>query len=296
VNPGLHRPGKDSAGGAGYGGDEDETLVAPGSQGGPRVQPAPPSVYRSQLDAPPRIDSRLPLLLAGGLHALVLALALILPRLGHPAPLRKPIVAHLLAQGKPRDKKLMPLKEEPAPAAARPPAAAPPPTPAKVAVAPPAPSAPARAPAPSKAAPRPRTPSREELMEKALASATRGALHQEEKHPPREREGSEEGSLEGTASSEEGDAYFAAVHDAILANYALPSIISERDRMSLKATVVAFIARDGTIVKHTFEQRSGNRFFDDALELALKRSKVPPPPADRAQQVRDEGVALVFSP
>jgi len=247
------------------------------------------SLYRSQLDAPMRVKISLPVALAILFHAGIFALAFLLPRLlGGPPPLRKPIIARIIVQGRPRDQKLMPRRE--------PAASAPPPSPGMVLPQ----KAPTKAEPSVKARPsepRAKQPSREELMERALAQATRGVEQEEHRIKPEEREGALDGSPEGNSSdAEEGDQYFAAVQAAILANYVLPSIISERERMSLKAIVDAWIARDGTIVKHTFEKRSGNRFFDDALELAIKNTKVPPPPPDRAAAIARDGVALVFTP
>jgi hypothetical protein len=131
-------------------------------------------------------------------------------------------------------------------------------------------------------------------MERALAGAARRT--RDEKPDP-ERAGQETGSPEGTAAdAEEGDRYFSAVHDAILANYVVPSVISERERMYLSATVVAYIARDGTMVRHVLAKPSGNNFFDQALELAMQRTKLPAPPPELARLLRDEGVELNFRP
>ena len=132
-------------------------------------------------------------------------------------------------------------------------------------------------------------------MERALARAAGKAEPREEPDP--ERAGSAQGSPEGTATSaEEGDAYFTAVHDAILENYVVPSVISERERLYLSASVLAYIGPSGQILKHEFQKKSGNHFFDEALELAIQRSKLPPPPADLARSLRDSGVVLNFRP
>src|SRR5205085_4604421 len=115
--------------------------------------------------------------------------------------------------------------------------------------------------------------------------------------PDPERAGSEKGSAEGTAATaEEGDAYFTAVHDAILENYVVPSVISERERLYLAATVLAWIGPNGQILKHEFQKKSGNAFFDQALELAIRKTRLPPPPADLAKSLRDGGVVLNFKP
>jgi outer membrane biosynthesis protein TonB len=145
--------------------------------------------------------------------------------------------------------------------------------------------------------PKQREPSRRELMERALARAAGKATTEQRKEPDPERAGSAQGSPEGTATSaEEGDAYFTAVHDAILENYVVPSVISERERLYLSATVVAYIGPAGQILKHEFQKKSGNHFFDEALELAIQRSKLPPPPADLAASLRNSGVVLNFRP
>ncbi len=230
-------------------------------------------------------DERMPLLpalaLAAGLHVVAFAAAFLLPRFfDAPPPLHKPIIAHLVALGRPRDPRLLPRKESPPPAAAAAPAVLP------------VPSRGPTAPEPAK-----RPPSRRELMERALAHAA-GRTSPEDREPPDpERAGQATGSALGTAASvEEGDEYFTAVHDAIHQNYVVPSVISERERMYLAGTVVVWIGPDGRIVKHDFQKKSGNTFFDQALVIAIEKTKVPPPPPDLLRLVRDTGIALEFKP
>jgi colicin import membrane protein len=293
MSPGDHRRG-----GADrpddFEGDDSETLVA---EEGVKVEPeAQHTIYRSELNAPLRVKLSLPVVLAVAVHVAVFSAAILLPKLfGGPPPLRKPIIARLVAQGKPLDQHLLPRKDQPPPPAASAPKTAPVLTPdPKAPPSHPTPSKLAAAPAPKKAAPR--QPTREELMQRALAGVS-GDRDRSELKKDEERVGQENGSPEGTASSaEEGDTYFGAVQAEILAHYTLPSIISERERMSLKATIIAWIGPDGTILKYTFDHRSGNAQFDSALERAIKSSKVPPPPADRARAIREDGVALVFTP
>jgi hypothetical protein len=252
------------------------------------VSESAPGDLRSALVAAPRVSAAPGVVFAVLLHAGLLAAALVLPRFfDRPAPLRKPIIAHMVALGKPRDKTLLPRKE-----IAAPPAPAAPQSPAPVAPAPPSkPSVTAKA-----APPAPRAPTRQELMARALAHAAGQASPTQEKPDP-DRAGQATGSAAGTAESDEaGDKYFTEVHDAILANYAVPSVISERERLFLSATVLAYIGRDGAIVRHQFEKKSGNHFFDEALELAIQRTKLPPPPPELAKALRDEGVALNFKP
>jgi len=73
-------------------------------------------------------------------------------------------------------------------------------------------------------------------------------------------------------------------------------VISERERLYLAASVLAYIGPDGRILKHEFQKKSGNTFFDQALEEAIEKTKLPPPPPDLARSLRDSGVVLNFRP
>jgi len=238
------------------------------------TESAPPSLLAAQ----GRMPSLPAVALAVLLHVGIFAAAFILPRLfDRPPPLRKPIIAHLVALGRPRDPHLLPRKESPPPAAAAPAVV---PVPATR-----APTAPAR------------QPSRQELMERALARAAGQATPEPREAPDPERAGQATGSVQGTAANpEEGDEYFSAVHDAIHQNYVVPSLISESERMYLTAVVVVWIGADGRILKHEFQKKSGNDFFDQALEIAIQKTKLPPPPADLVRSLRDTGVALNVKP
>lgn len=239
--------------------------------------------YKSALSTREQVPFSQALGLAALLHAVAFGAAFVLPRLfDRPPPPRKPIIAHMVALGKPRDPRLLPRKDSPPPAAV-------------ASIAPPAPGKTLPAPRPS--TPQKRPPTRQELMERALARAAGRATPESKEEPDPERAGSATGSVEGTAqSAEEGDAYFTAVHDAILENYVVPSVISERERMYLNASVLAWIGADGRILKHQFQKKSGNSVFDQALELAIQRSRLPAPPSDLARSLRDNGVVLNFKP
>jgi TonB family protein len=203
--------------------------------------------------------------------------------------LRKPVIAHLVALGKPREANLLPRKESPPP-----PAASSTPAPSR----PEAPASAAKTIPARKANPAPpHAPSRAELMRQALAGATtRSRTSPTEEKPDPDREGSPTGSPEGTsATAEEGDKYFTEVHDAIQANYVVPSVISERERMYLNASVVVYVASDGSIVKSELAKPSGNSFFDQALVLAIQRTKLPAPPPELRRLARD-GLQLDFRP
>ena len=249
-----------------------------------------PQPYRSLLKPDPRSGGTgYGFVAAVVLHALVIGSAVLLPQLfDKPHPLRKPVIARLIAQGKPREQSLLPRKESPPPPAAAP--AAPPSRPESPAA--PLKSAPGGKPAP------PRQLSRAELMQRALAeAASKGRGKPTEEKPDPDREGSPTGSPEGTSSTaEEGDKYFTEVHDAIQANYVVPSVISERERMYLNATVVVYVATDGSIVKNVITRPSGNSFFDQALVLAIQRTKLPAPPPELRKLARDDGLELNFRP
>lgn len=240
---------------------------------------APPSLLAPRV----RMPALPALALAVAFHVVIFGAAILLPRLfDRPPPLRKPIIAHLVALGRPRDPRLLPRKESPPPAAAATPA----PQPVPSMRTPSAPSVPER-----------REPTRRELMERALARAAGKATPESREAPDPERAGQATGSVEGTAATaEEGDAYFSAVHDAILEHYVVPSVISERERLYLAATVLAYIGADGSVLRHDFQKKSGNDFFDQALELAIQRTKLPPPPPELARSLRDYGVVLNFRP
>ena len=250
------------------------------------------SSHKSVLALQPRIPALPGIALAVGLHGAVFGAALFLPQFFDRAPpLRKPIIARMVALGRPRDPHLLPRKDSPPPPA---PGSAP--APGKIAPL----AAPAAPKSPGKGLSQPaqnHAPTRQDLMQRALARATGRASAEPKEEPDPERAGSATGSAEGSAASaEEGDLYFTAVHDAILENYVVPSVISERERLFLSATVLAWIGRDGQILKHAFEKRSGNSFFDQALELAIQRTRLPPPPADLAPSLRATGVVLNFRP
>ncbi len=235
------------------------------------------TIHKSVLALPSRTPAAPAVTLAVLFHVGIFAAALLLPRLFDRAPpLRKPIIAKLVALGRPRNPHLLPRKESPPPAAS---------------------AAPSKTAPSSKPTPPRHEPSRRDLMERALARAAGKATPEPQEPPDPERAGSAQGSPQGTAATaEEGDAYFTAVHDAILENYVVPSVISEAERLYLAASVLAYIGADGRILKHEFEKKSGNNFFDQALEVAIEKTKLPPPPPELARSLRDSGVVLNFRP
>jgi colicin import membrane protein/protein TonB len=76
----------------------------------------------------------------------------------------------------------------------------------------------------------------------------------------------------------------------------LPSTISDRDRLHLKATVVLYLDSDGSVLRYAFESRSGDSAFDAALERAIHAARIPPPPAEFRQKYRNEGLGVLYRP
>jgi colicin import membrane protein len=201
---------------------------------------------------------------------------------------QKPIVAKLVRLGEKRPEQWLPRKEaEPPP----PTAAAAVPVPSET----PSPPRPAATPAP-KAPLAPPRPS-------AAAGSSRGSdtlqrtLRRLGKEKAQERDvwGDPAGSPEGDASDgSEGDRYLGLVTQALQANYRLPATISEQDRLHLKATVVLTIQPDGRISALRFERASGNPSFDQALERAVRQTRLPPPPAELRRAYATTGLGVNF--
>ena len=184
-------------------------------------------------------------------------------------------ITALLKKGKPRDKKLLPRK--PPAAAPAPPKNARPPKDAKK--------------VDPKAARK--THSRVDYG-KDMDSALKGLAKEGGKDE--EAEGSPDGVDEGTALiAEKGNEYMTKVYSAVKAQYSVPEIVTERERMFLNATVVITINARGQIKDLTFEKRSGKQVFDSAIEAAIRRSApFPPPPPELADKYSSEGIGIDF--
>lgn len=226
-------------------------------------------------------------------HAAVIAAAVV----HRPAPpidlQQKPIVARLVRLGEKRPEQWLPRKE-----AAPPPAAA---TPEPVPIQAAQPSKPQAAAAPvAKAPPAPPKP----------AAATRGpaksgrpdvlasVMSRMEKEKAREPVYGDPSGVAGGDAEQAGagDQYLALVERALRESYTLPSTLSERDRLYLKATVVLYVDADGTVLRYAFETRSGNPSFDSALERAIRAARLPPPPPELRKQYRTEGLGVMYRP
>ncbi|HUU02797.1 MAG TPA: TonB family protein [Myxococcota bacterium] len=175
---------------------------------------------------------------------------------------------------------------------------------------------PRKLPAPATAAPREQRPSRDKnathdkktaraaekkkhqdysrSMNSALASLTR----KEGGKPDDEIEGSPEGVADGDALiAKKGSEYMTKVYKAVKAQYSVPEVIGQRERMFLRATVVITVDAAGRLKDFSFEKHSDNSLFDSAIEAAVRRAApFPAPPAELAGKYADEGIGLEFSP
>jgi colicin import membrane protein/protein TonB len=199
---------------------------------------------------------------------------------------QQPIIARLVRLGEPRPRELLPRKVEPPPAAdARPDAA---PVPA-------APAAPAPRPGPSaQAVATPRATSRPASERSGGARNGRRLSSVISGMKQELAEGSPDGDPLGDSSEAVGDQYLAQVVRALRQNYRVPSTIGERERLYLQGTIVLFIEPDGRVLRHEFSKRSGNPVFDDALERAVRDTRLPPPPSDAREAYRRRGLQVDF--
>jgi colicin import membrane protein len=204
---------------------------------------------------------------------------------------QKPIVAKLVRLGPKKPPEYLPRKEAP-----------PPPAPAQAAptpVAAPAPAAPAAPIAaiakvdPKPAPPKAQSPNPGKATGNSLASVLSKVRASAAKEEP--QWGDPDGDpLGDSEEGSEGDKYLAVVYRELHTNYDVPSTISERDRMHLKATVVIYIEPDGRIGRWQFEAPSGNPAFDAALERTLRKTRVPPPPDGAREAYRRNGLQVIF--
>ena len=198
---------------------------------------------------------------------------------------QQPITARLVRLGEPRPRELLPRKEEPAPADPGPEAA-------PVAV---APAAPAPSPGPpAQAVPTPRaaaTPAKEKTGGSTGARRLGTVLAGMKQELSA---GSPDGDPLGDSSEAIGDQYLAQVVRSLRQNYRVPSTIGEKERLYLQGTIVLFIEPDGRVLRHEFASRSGNPVFDEALERAVRDTRLPPPPADAREAYRRRGLQVDF--
>ena len=129
-------------------------------------------------------------------------------------------------------------------------------------------------------------------MNQALASLTQEGGGKSDVEP----EGSPDGVDEGTALiAQLGNEYMTKVYTSVKGQYAVPEIISQRERMFLSAVVVITLDARGNIKDLSFEKKSDNQIFDSAIEAAIRRAApFPPPPSELVDKYGSEGIGLEF--
>jgi colicin import membrane protein/protein TonB len=148
--------------------------------------------------------------------------------------------------------------------------------------------------APKPAPPRPASATTGGKGSDALSRAL-DKVRKDDKLASKERWGDPAGLPEGDATdASEGDRYLGLVTQALQSSYRLPATISEQERLHLQAIVVITIEPDGRVSSFRFERRSRNAAFDQALERAVRDSRLPPPPQELRQRYRTVGLGVNF--
>ena len=218
------------------------------------------------------------LAVSAGLHAAVVGVLLVLswlmasPRIDLD---QKPIIATLVRQGKKREEKLLPRKEE-----------SPPPAPEKVV---PIPSPDAK-PAP-KIEPKKNADPTQKDQKKSLFDAINKAAK------PDEPEGEENGDPHGDSAKQEGERYYGLINSAVRRYYDVSNTIPESERLHLAAIVVIRLDGEGGLLEVRVAKPSGNETYDSAVVGAIKKAApFGPPPANLAAALKKDGVQLRFTP
>jgi TonB family protein len=203
------------------------------------------------------------------------------------------IKATLVRQGKPRDPKLLPRKEEPPP-------------PPKEVKAPPAPPTPTEAPKPPeqvavpvpglKPEPKP-APQKGDTAGEDRRKRLFGAFDKTAKKATEELEGAEDGDPDGDSATAEGERYVALINSQIRRHYDVANVIPEAERLHLLAAVNFRLGRAGEVLEARLVRSSGNDLFDAAVLAAVKRAAPFSPPPDHLREtVQKEGVTMRFKP
>lgn len=187
-----------------------------------------------------------------------------------------PIKASLVRQGKPRDEKLLPTKQE---------SPEPPPTKPEP-VAKPAP--------PDNAV---KVPSKDAKADKDPPKDPRKSLFDaiNRTAKPRELEGAADGDPNGDSDKQEGERYFGLINSVVHKNYDVSNTIPEAERRALTAQVTLRLSPNGEVLEVRLSKPSGNEVFDSAVLNAVKKaSPFTPPPQHLRDSLKKEGVAIVF--
>jgi TonB family protein len=146
--------------------------------------------------------------------------------------------------------------------------------------------------------------SREDLMAQAFSKIKHDVKATDPKGSPLSntparglRDGVAGGDVTAADKAREGERYATLVYRHVRGFYVLPSVISDRERMYLRAVVLIRIDARGTVTEQALRQSSGNDHFDAAVMAAVRKaSPLPEPPATIRRPLTSQGFELVFKP
>jgi hypothetical protein len=196
------------------------------------------------------------------------------------------IKTRLVKLGKPRDEKLLP----------RMPTSAPPPPAEKL-----SPHLDTNTPTNPDTKPTPDQPNKlsaAEILEKFKSDATPRDINDLIKDRLGEPtdEGREDGDVDGSAlDGEIKDSYFNRVTSRIQKVMELSSVLTDDERVRLKAVLCMKIADDGTVSDLTVKT-SGSSVFDSDIMAAARRASPVPAPPPPARDIAASGICLNFCP
>jgi TonB family protein len=199
-------------------------------------------------------------------------------------PPQQVLMTQLVRLGTPRAKELLPRM---------PPSVAPsPPAAPQTAAAIPVPTLTPAAPVPKKpVAPRKATVSARDRI-RAMGRMSH-ALERLKTAVDGQQDGSEQGDSDTAVL---GNAYTTEVSRCLQAHYVIEGY--NADKVSgLQAQVILHIDSEGRIIRYKLEKSSGLMAFDQAVGRAVSRcGKISPPPAALRNQVRKDGIEILFKP
>ena len=208
------------------------------------------------------------------------------------APPQQVLITKLVRLGTPRDKNLLPQKDEPPPTP-------PPPTAAAVTPPPPAESKAEPAPAPAKptpaVAPAAKPPATAQERARALTKVD-SALDKLRRKVDGDKDGAVDGDVSDATLALIGNRYATIVQKCLKNNYVIEGS-DLRQVQHLSAVIALRIAADGRIVDFKVVQSPGVPAFEQAIARAVRRcGKVEPPPAEYRSTVGKEGLEITFVP
>ena len=81
----------------------------------------------------------------------------------------------------------------------------------------------------------------------------------------------------------------------IRAQYAVPSTLTDDERVRLRAKLSIKIAQNGSLKNARLSRSSGNSANDNAILVAAKKARLPPPPIP-LRAFYEKGVAIDICP